>query len=410
MLKQIFTIISGGLILTASAFADAPRIDKGKYINYENAFWKDITNSIDKFETKAKKEKPKMYMDFSGIDIPKSIDEFTKQWYNEPVSQGSTGTCWCFSTTSFLETEAYKITKNKFKLSEMFTVYWEYVEKAKRFINERGNSAFAEGSQANAVFRIWKQYGCMPIKYYTGLKDGQEFHAHEKMFNEMNSYLQTVKTNNAWNEETAIATIKSILNHYLGVPPTEFEYNGKKLTPLQFMQQETKINPDDYVSFMSLMEKPYNTQQEYEVTDNWWKFDDYYNIPLDEYMNTIKKVLESGYTISIGGDISETGYFPLLNIAMIPSYDIPSEYIDENARQFRFTNGSTTDDHGIHVVGYKKVGSNYWFLIKDSGSGSRNGSSRGYYFYHEDYIKLKMMNFSVNKVAVTELLKKLEVK
>lgn len=410
MMKRIFTLISAGLILSANVYSANPQKDKGKYVDYENAFWNEITKSIDKFDSKEKKHKPKMYMDFTGIDIPKSIDEFKKQWYNEPVSQGSTGTCWCFSTTSFLETEINRITGKKFKISEMYTVYWEYVDKAKRFVEQRGNSAFAEGSQANAVFRIWKKYGCMPIDNYTGLKPGQEFHAHAPMFNEMNDYLQSVKKNNAWNEEEVIATIKSIMNHYLGVPPTEFEYNGKKYTPMQFMQQETKINPDDYVSFMSLMEKPYNTQQEYEVTDNWWKCSEYWNIPLDDYMNTIRKILESGYTISIGGDVSETGYFPLLNIAMIPSYDIPSDYIDENARQFRFDNGSTTDDHGIHVIGYKKVGSTYWYLIKDSGSGSRNGSSRGYYFYHEDYIKLKMMNFSVNKAAVADLLKKLEVK
>ena len=410
MLKQFLTIISSGLILVGSATADAPRKDKGKYIDYENSFWKDITKSVTNFEKKDKKEKLKMYMDFTGIEIPKSIDEFTKQWYNEPVSQGATGTCWCFSTTSYLETEINRITKKKFKISEMYTVYWEYVEKAIRFVQQRGNSAFAEGSQANAVFRIWKKYGCMPIDNYTGLLQGQEFHAHEKMFNEMNSYLQSVKNNNAWNETEVISTIKSILNHYLGIPPTEFEFKGKKYSPMQFMTEETKINPDDYVSFMSLVEKPYNTQQEYEVTDNWWKCSDYYNIPLDEYMNTIKKVLESGYTIAIGGDVSETGYFPLLNVAMIPSYDIPSEYIDENARQFRFDNGSTTDDHGIHIIGYKKVGTSYWFLIKDSGSGSRNGSSRGYYFYHEDYIKLKMMNFSVHRSAVENILKRFEVK
>ena len=41
-----------------------------------------------------------------------------------------------------------------------------------------------------------------------------------------------------------------------------------------------------------------------------------------------------------------------------------------------------------------------WFLIKDSGSGSRNGANKGYYFYHENYIKLKMMDFVVHKNAV----------
>ncbi len=81
------------------------------------------------------------------MDLPTSKDEFTSYWYNDPVSQGRTGTCWCFSTTSYFESEVFRLNQKKVKLSEMYTVYWEYVEKAKRFIKERGNSAFEEGSE-----------------------------------------------------------------------------------------------------------------------------------------------------------------------------------------------------------------------------------------------------------------------
>jgi bleomycin hydrolase len=93
-------------------------------------------------------------------------------------------------------------------------------------------------------------------------------------------------------------------------------------------------------------------------------------------------------------------------VAMIPTFDIPSEYINEDARQFRFSNKSTTDDHGIHLVGYLEKNGTDWFLIKDSGSGSRNGSNEGYYFYHEDYIKLKIMDFAVHKDVVKDILTK----
>ena len=93
-------------------------------------------------------------------------------------------------------------------------------------------------------------------------------------------------------------------------------------------------------------------------------------------------------------------------VAYIPTFDIPSEYIDENARQLRFTDGSTTDDHGIHIVGIKETKDGTWFVIKDSGSGSRNGANKGYYFYHYDYIKLKMMNFMIHRSIVEDILKK----
>ncbi|MBL4576904.1 MAG: hypothetical protein JKX74_00445 [Flavobacteriales bacterium] len=93
---------------------------------------------------------------------------------------------------------------------------------------------------------------------------------------------------------------------------------------------------------------------------------------------------------------------------MVPSYDIPSEYIDENARQLRFANGSTTDDHAIHIIGHTKKGNDTWYLIKDSGSGSRNGNNKGYYFYHEDYIKLKIMTFTIHKDAAKSVLKMMQ--
>jgi len=157
------------------------------------------------------------------------------------------------------------------------------------------------------------------------------------------------------------------------------------------------------------MEKPYWSQQEYIVPDNWWKSDVYYNIPLENFMLIIKQAVKNGFSISIGGDVSESGYSSKHDVAMIPSYDIPSDFIDENARQFRFSNGTTTDDHAIHLIGYKIDKNNkWWFLIKDSGSGSRNGRFPGYYFYHEDYIKLKMMTFTIHRDAVIETLKKMK--
>lgn len=217
------------------------------------------------------------------------------------------------------------------------------------------------------------------------------------MFKEMNNYLKSVKENNAWNEDEVIGTIKSILNHYMGTPPEVVEVDEKKLTPFEYLKNIVKINPDSYVDFMSLMEKPYNEMAEYKVPDNWWHSKEYYNLPLDDFMKLLKAAVREGYTTAIGGDVSEAGYDAANEVAMVPTFDIPSEYIDENARQFRFSNKSTTDDHGIHIVGYLEKDGRDWYLIKDSGSGSRNGRNVGYRFYDEDYVKLKIMNIMLPK-------------
>jgi bleomycin hydrolase len=90
---------------------------------------------------------------------------------------------------------------------------------------------------------------------------------------------------------------------------------------------------------------------------------------------------------------------------MIPTFDIPSQYIDENARQFRFSNQTTTDDHGIHLVGMTTKNGKDWYLIKDSGAGSKNVEPKGYFFYNDDFVKLKMMNYTIHKDALPSSLK-----
>jgi bleomycin hydrolase len=379
----------------------------GVFVEEKDGFYKnEILKSIDEFNNPEKEKKKSFKLDFTGMDLPKSKDEFTSYWFNEPVSQGRTGTCWCFSTTSYFESEVYRLHQKKVKLSEMYTVYWEYVEKAKYYIRQRGESAFEEGSEANAVPRIWKTYGVVPIEAYSGLLPEQKFPDHQAMIKEMKSYLNNIKSNNAWNEDEAITVIKSILNHYMGEPPVEFYFEGKKYSPKEFLNDYLQIKPDDYVDILSYLQKPYYQRVEYEVPDNWWHSDVYYNVPLNVFMDALKNTIRNGYTVVLGGDVSEAGYDPWHKVGIVPTFDIPSEYIDESARQFRFSNGTTTDDHGIHLVGYKEKDGADWYLIKDSGSGSRNTGDKGFYYYHEDYVKLKMMDFMVHKDAVENLLKK----
>ena len=396
-----------GIVLSAlnTLPAQVERKDRGVFIDSKNEFMDSVVKTADQFINTDQPKKKVLKMYFTGINHPTKTDEFTQYWHNKPISQAISGMCWCFSATSFFESEIYRLTKREIKLSELYTVYWEYVEKTRRYIRERGNSVFGEGSESNAVPRIWKMYGIVPEDVYSGMKAGQIFHDHRALFTELNDYLKSVKSSNAWNEEAAIATVKSILNHFIGEPPKTFSVDGKLMTPKEYFEKVVKLNFDDYVEFMSCMEKPYFKMAEFEVPDNWWHSKDYYNIPLDDFMAGLKKSVRSGYTVCIGGDVSEAGIDGHEGVAMVPSFDIPSNYIDESARQYRFTNGTTGDDHGIHLVGYVEKDGKDWYLIKDSGSGSRNNKHPGYYFFQEDYVKLKMLGFMVHRDAVKEIIK-----
>jgi bleomycin hydrolase len=413
-LRNLYSIIITGLMFFLPV--NGQNKDKAVFIVPKPGFYQ---NSILKDDREVKeqitplKENKVFGVDLSGYQLPNKVELYkNQQWHNPPVSQGNTNTCWCFSTTSFLESEVYRINKMKVKLSEMYTVYWEYVEKTRRFIQERGNSAFEEGSEANAVTRMWKKYGIIPESDYTGLPVSRKFHNSEEMITEMKAYLQSLKANSAWDEEATVATIKSIMKHYMGEPPSEILVDGKKMSPLQYLHDVIRINPDDYVDILSYEQEPFYKHVEYKVPDNWWHNTDYCNVPLNIFMETLKKVVRNGYTVSIGGDVSEPGFDRKTQCAIVPDFDIPSAYINDDARQFRFSNETTTDDHGIHLVGYLEKDGKDWYLIKDSGSGSRNNdpdaSEFGYYFFSDDYVKLKMMDYLVDKDAVKDLLEKFQ--
>ncbi len=407
--NSFFTLIFLGLANTLFAQSQ----DKSEFINVEPGFYlksilKDVNAVNESLKPQDQKTNFQMVQDISKI--PNKVSNYKVFWSFPPVSQGNTNTCWCFSTTSFIESEVKRIYNKEIRISEMYTVYNEYIEKARRYVKERGNSAFGEGSEGNALTRMYKMYGCMPLSVYSALPVGRKYHTHEALFNELNSFMESVKASNLWNEDWVISTVKNIMNQYMGEPPVKFTFEGKEYTPISFLKDYLKINPDDYVEILSYKQEPYWQKVEYKVPDNWWHSTDYYNVPLDVFMDIVKKGIRNGYTMSIGGDVSESGFSRTTQAAMIPSFDIPSAYINEDARQFRFSNETTTDDHGVHLVGYCERDGKDWYLIKDSGSGSRNNDPNapefGFYFFHEDYVKLKMMGFTIHKDAVKDILMK----
>ena len=117
--------------------------------------------------------------------------------------------------------------------------------------------------------------------------------------------------------------------------------------------------------------------------------------------------LRRGFTAVLSVDFTEPGYNGETGIAVVPSFDIPQNFIDQSSRELRFVSGSSTDDHSVHCVGYKE-GKDIWYLIKDSWENAYWSSHKGYYFYRNDYVRLKCLMFVVHKDAVKEVLAKFQ--
>ncbi|MDR2010582.1 MAG: hypothetical protein LBQ22_08890 [Bacteroidales bacterium] len=402
-MKKIISIIFL-LIISVCTFSQT---DKGKFVTYPAGFYQNVIMRELTGKSPAEqgfKPQKQFRMDFEGNTYPTDMSQYEVLYHSLTVSQGNSGTCWAYAATSFMESEAFRQHRIKVKISEMFTVYWEYIERAEHFVSTKGNTNIGEGSESNAILRIMKNHGMMPFSVYSGLREAQSYNDHAKMFEEFDNYLKSVKESESWDKEQVITDVKVILEKYMGTPPETFTYEGKEYTPETFMTDYLKLEPNRYFSFMSTKEYTYNEKHELVEFDNWWHCKDYYNLNLDDYISLLNKSVTSGYTVSICGDVSEPGYDQIAEVAVVPDFDIPSAYINEDSRQLRLSNHTTEDDHCIHIVGYQNINGVNWYLIKDSGSGAFDGKNKGYRFYHEDYIRLKIMNYMIHVDIAREIL------
>ena len=343
-------------------------------------------------------------LDWSGLDVPSGPDAFAAAWHNPPVPQYYTGSCWAFAATSFLESEAHRLHGVDVKLAEMWFVYWEYVQKARRHLESRGATPVAEGSQADGVLATLRRYGAVPADAYPGVPAADGRFDHTPLLRELKGYLGWVLESGNVDLERNLAAVRAILDAHMGPPPEDLVWQDRAYTPRAFADDVLRLDPDAYVPCVSRMNVPYYARVLLDVPDNWRRRDDYFNLPLDDFYQVIHRALGDGVTVVLGGDNSEPGMDGRHDAAVIPEWDIPSRWIGQASRELRITNGTTTDDHGVHAVGLLRHGGRDWFLIKDSNRSSRLGKYEGYYMWDGDYVRLKMLSFLVHRERLAGLL------
>lgn len=343
-------------------------------------------------------------------------------------NQAASGTCWCFATTSFIESELLRKGKGEYDLSEMFIVRQKLLNQLNDNYLRAGRGNLGQGSLSHTWVNAFNQVGIVPEEVYNGIKYDSETHSH----GEMMSYLKAIadaSVNNRKRSPQYDSIINGILDTYLGPVPESFTYKGKTYTPQSF-KESLGINTDDYVELTSFTHHPYYEAFEIEVPDNW-EHAKSYNLPLDELMATMDNALKSGYTVCWDGDVSEKGFSHKDGIAINPDVDNINRYnpadtarfaamdkedrlravysfdkpypeimVTPEIRQNGFESFVTTDDHLMHITGLVKDSEgNKYYVTKNSWGTARNDNG-GYLNMSDSYVRAKTIYVMLHKDAI----------
>lgn len=333
---------------------------------------------------------------------PQSAAEFQPVAHLPCHNQGGTLVCWSFATSSFFESEMARLQLEPVRLSVMHTVYCQFLEKARRFVATRGHSRFTPGDVFCGGLEVFREYGALPADLYDRETEGQARDQHA-MYAELEAYMQAVKQKGTWDERAVLAGVKKILDHHLGEPPKTFSYRGKTYTSKSFLTEVVRLPWDDYVMLTSFESAPFHTFMELKVPDNWRHNTNFFNVPLPLFYDAFQGALQHGYSAALSMDISEPSYELTGRHCWIPECDLSPAHLDQDARELRFLDGATSDDHAVHVIGYRNCGGEDWFLAKDSWKAAWRCGNQGNLFLHSSYVKLKVLAFIVHRDAVPQI-------
>jgi bleomycin hydrolase len=314
--------------------------------------------------------------------------------HTEVENQCKTGTCWSFATTSFIESEIIRKGNKAVDLSEMYNVRLTYPKKAEIYVRLQGKQQFGPGGLSHDVLSIIEEYGIVPESAYSGFVNGSSTYDHETLDAKLAEIVNEAVKNplNGYKLD-----VENILDGEIGVVPSQFNYNGKSLSPASF-RDALKINAKEYVCLTSFTHHPFYTSFVLEVPDNWSK-QAYYNLPLDEFQQVADFALNNGHTIAWDADVSEDTFDAGKGFAYVGRFQ-NEPTLSQEKRQLAFDNFETTDDHLMHITGIAKdEKENSYYLVKNSW-GTEGLANGGFQYISIPYFRYKTVCMIVHKDAI----------
>ena len=355
------------------------------------------------------------------------------------TNQYKSGTCWCYSTLSYLEEEIMAVGGEQMTLSQMWVVRHAYFDKAVKYVRLHGNLNFAVGGAAHDVTEMIAKYGIVPREVYTGQNYGTELPEFNEIDNVLKAYVEAIiKNGNGKLTPVWQDGLNAILDTYFGKRPETFTYKGKEYTPKSFAES-LPIKMEDYIEISSYTHHPFYSTFILEVPDNWM-WHSMYNLPVGEMMQVLDAALEAGRPVAWGTDVSEKGFSRTKAIGVIPEEveknsigsdaerwgkltdaekqaminnlegPMKEKTITQEMRQEAYDNYLTTDDHGMVIVGTATdLEGNPFYKVQNSWGES--GPYKGFYYFSRPFVEYKTMDIMVNKnIVPKEILKKLGLK
>lgn len=352
---------------------------------------------------------------------PFEFKEYKRHAATPVKSQDQTGTCWAFSTASFLESEALRNGKGEVDLSEMFVVRHIYRMKCENYVRRQGSAQFGEGGLAHDYLNAVKRFGVVPESIYPGRKDPKKPFNHGQLVKALaekcKEFAEQGKKGQL--DPTWLTQIDALLDAEFGPVVNKFSYNNRVFSPMSF-KEYLDIKPDDYVTITSFSHQPFWGKFILEIPDNWAN-GEFYNLPIDDFMRCASYAIEKGFTLEWDADVSNMGFSANNGIAIVPqkSWENKSASERNNAfkfweaepkvtqayRQELFDSQETMDDHLMHIIGVlDEKHSGLYYVVKNSwGEISDN---KGYVYVSDAYMRLNTISFTLHKTAIPQDLRR----
>ena len=111
-------------------------------------------------------------------------------------NQNRSGTCWAYSTLSFIESEILKKTGKTYDLAEMFICNKDYMERAEVTVRMHGDCDFSQGGSAGDVLIILRNHGIIPEDAMAkpGTMVGDTLANFNEFFSVMTPYVKAIAT------------------------------------------------------------------------------------------------------------------------------------------------------------------------------------------------------------------------